>query len=256
MQIISRSAWVFIIVGSLLVASCKSTSYRPISVRGAVVEMTSAWDGTDQSKSVAIAAYYKQKVDEMMLPVVGRCAVNMEAKRPESLLSNLVADVLREATIPFTGRPADMAIINIGGLRNSLNKGNITFGNIYEVLPFENTLCIVYIKGKNLRELMQNIINVGGEGVSNLELVSNANKEVVSAKIGGKLIEDERVYEVATVDYLAEGNDKMIALQKAESKTYMEGVTIRNIFLDYVKSLEAEGKEVNAKLEGRIKLNN
>ena len=65
---------------------------------------------------------------------------------PESLLSNLIADVLREAAVEVLGKPADMGLINIGGIRNSLTEGDITTENIYEILPFENSLCVLTMK--------------------------------------------------------------------------------------------------------------
>ncbi|NDV64041.1 5'-nucleotidase C-terminal domain-containing protein [Bacteroides sp. 224] len=234
--------------------SCRS-SEKVVSVKGDMITISSEWDHSPDNKALAIVAPFKAKVDSIMSPVIGESEMNMEAKRPESLLSNLIADVLRDATIPHIGHPADLGIINIGGLRSSLNKGKITFGNVYEILPFQNTLCIVYIKGKNLKELMQNIVSVGGEGVSNLELIAN-KQEIVSVKIGGKPIDDEHIYEVATVDYLAEGNDKMIALQKAERKEYIATEAVRDLFLKYIKALHAEGKGVTSRIEGRIQLNN
>ena len=247
-----------VLAGCILVSqsflSCRS-SQKISSIKGDMINISSQWDQVPDNKALTIVAPYKAKVDSIMSPIIGRSEMDMEAKRPESLLSNLIADILRNATIPHTGHPADLGIINIGGLRSSLNKGDITFGNIYEILPFQNTLCIVYIKGKNLKELMQNIVSVGGEGVSNLELIAN-KQEIVSVSIGGKPIDDEKIYEVATVDYLAEGNDKMIALQKAERKEYIETETVRELFLNYVKALNAEGKGVTSRIEGRIQLNN
>lgn len=73
--------------------------------------------------------------------------MTMEKGGPESLLSNLVADVLKGAATQVLGKPADMGLMNMGGLRNILSEGEITCGNIYEILPFENSLCVVTLKG-------------------------------------------------------------------------------------------------------------
>ena len=235
----------------LLLSSCHS-SYQLAKVEGSKIEISSKWDAHPDEYAVNILAPYKAQIDSIMTPVVGKSAMDMKATRPESLLSNLVADVLRNAAEPYLGHPADVALTNVGGLRSSLSAGDITFSNIYEILPFENSLCIVTLKGSNLRMLMENIAGAGGEGVSNVRLEISKEGKLISAMVGGKEIDDERLYEVATVDYLAEGNDKMLAFLKGEKKICPEGVTIRDIFLSYVKKQTAAGKEITSALDGRI----
>ena len=237
------------LVTFIILSSCKSNQL--VAVEGSKIEMTSAWD-REGSKAAAALISYKTTVDSLMMPVIGRSSMNMLPKRPESLLSNLVADVLRNAAIPYLGRPADIAIINIGGLRNSLAAGCITYGAIYEILPFENILCIITMKGRYVKELMRNIASVGGEGVSNIYLEIGKDREILSMKIGGEPINDERLYEVATMDYLADGNDKMTAFQKAEKRTCYENETIRNIFVRYIRAESAKGREIKSEIEGRI----
>lgn len=214
--------------------------------------MTAQWDQIPNEEALAVLAPYKHKVDSIMDPVIGRSAVDMTAARPESLLSNLVADVLRNSAIPYIGRPADIGIINIGGLRNSLNAGDITYRNIYEILPFENALCILTLKGKDVTDLMKSIVAVGGEGVSNVKIRTNKEMEILSLLIGGKPVVDEKQYIIATIDYLAEGNDKMTALLKATEKHSVPEATIRELFIEYIKSETAKGKAITSKMEGRI----
>lgn len=65
-------------------------------------------------------------------------------------------------------------------------------------------------------------------------------------------MEDDKLYTVATVDYLAEGNDGMDALPQAESKVCPPGATLRSLFIDYVKRQAEVGKAVTSRMEGRI----
>lgn len=248
-----KSTGYLLIAGLIAFSSCRS-SHQLVSVEGSLVPMSAEWN-KEESKGMKIVAPYKATIDSIMLPVVGRSAMDMNARRPESLLSNLVADVLRESTVPYTGRAADLAIINMGGLRNSLPQGDVTFRHVYEILPFQNSLCIIRLKGKDVRELMENIVAAGGEGVSNIKLIVNEKREVASVTIDGKPIDDNRIYEVATIDYLAEGNDKMTAFLKAESKQFFKEATIRELFLNHIRTLAAEGKEVTSQMEGRIVFN-
>lgn len=187
-----------------------------------------------------------------MTPVVGKSAMDMDSHRPESLLSNLIADVLRESASIYLNETADIAVINVGGLRNNLNKGDITYGDIYEILPFENALCLLEMKGDLVEELMKNIISVKGEGISNVRLTAKEDGTIINCTIGGEPLDLNRIYKVATVDFLAEGNDRLFAFKKAQSKRNMPEATIRTIFLNYVQQQAKMGKEVTAQIEGRI----
>lgn len=239
--------------GIVALSSCQST-HTLVSVESSLVPMTVEWENLPDSRADRVVAPYKAAVDSIMLPVVGRSAMDMNSRKPESLLSNLVADVLRNATIPYFGKQADIAIINMGGLRGSLPQGEITYGHVYEILPFQNALCILQLNGKEIKELMQNIAGVGGEGVSNAQLVINDQRKLVRATIGGKPIEDNRIYTVSTIDYLAEGNDKMTAFLKARNKQTYPEATIRELFLNHLRTLAAEGKETTSQIEGRIEI--
>jgi 2',3'-cyclic-nucleotide 2'-phosphodiesterase (5'-nucleotidase family) len=188
-----------------------------------------------------------------MSPVIGNCAVELQRGRPEGTLSNFASDMLREASVAYLGKPADMALMNIGGLRADLNAGPITVGEIYEIFPFMNTFCIVYLKGTYLKELMAEIAKAGGEGVSNAVIRgTKADRKLLSATVGGKPIDDNRIYTVATIDFLAEGNDGMLALLKAEKVDRLDNVTVRDLFLKHIRQLTKAGKAVTANTDKRI----
>lgn len=232
-------------------SSCKDSD-KKITITGSRTEMTAEWDSVPNEEAVAIFAPYKAKVDSIMDPVIGRSAIDMTAKRPESLLSNLISDVLRNGATPYIGQPADIAIMNVGGLRNSLSAGEITYRNVYEILPFENSLCILSLKGKDVKDLMKDIIKVGGEGLSNVRMTVNKDMDIIDLKIGQKPVDDNQLYKIATLDYLAEGNDRMTAFQRAEERICVEEATIRDIFLDYIKSETAKGRALTSKLDKRV----
>lgn len=236
-------------------SSCKGPA-KKITITGSRTEMTAKWDSMPNEEAAAIFAPYKAKVDSIMDPVIGRSDMNMTAKRPESLLSNLVADVLRNGAATYIGRPADIAIMNVGGLRNSLSEGDITYRNIYEILPFENSLCILTLRGKDVKELLKDIMKGGGEGLSNVQLTVSKEMDIIDIKVGRKPIDDEQLYDIATLDYLAEGNDRMTAFQKAEKRLCMEEATIREMFLQYVKTETAAGRALTSEIDGRVTIIN
>lgn len=240
-------------VGLYGLTSCGNPD-RQRTISGSRTEMTSEWDQAPNEKALEVLAPYKHKVDSVMSPVIGKSAVDMTAERPESLLSNLIADVLRSSAIPYIGQMADIGIVNVGGLRNSLSAGDITYRNIYEILPFENALCIVTLKGKDVTDLMKIIIKGGGEGVSNAKITANKDMEIITLLVDGKPVDEEKLYTIATIDYLAEGNDRMTTFLNATEKHCVPEATIRSLFVEYIKSETAKGKPVTSQMEGRITL--
>lgn len=239
----------------LLLSSCHS-AYEVTKVEGRMQPIDSTWDANPDAAAVALLAPYKAKIDSIMNKVVGTAEMSMDKGAPESLLSNLVADVLREAAVQVLGKPADMGLVNMGGLRNVLTEGPITCGNIYEILPFENSLCVLTVKGKYLSLLFENIAARHGEGVSGVQLKINKEGKLLQAAVAGKPVEDERLYTVATIDYLADGNDGMTALPQAEKRECPDGATLRGLFMDYVKKQTAAGKKITSSIEGRITVEN
>ena len=202
--------------------------------------------------AVALLAPYKARMDSVMYHVVGTAEMSMDRFRPESLLSNLIADVLREAAVEVLGKPADMGLINIGGIRNSLTEGDITTENIYEILPFENSLCVLTMKGSAMKHLFENIAVRLGEGVSGIQLEISKDGKLLQASIAGKPVEDDRDYTVATIDYLADGNDGMTAFLQADKRECPDGATLRGLFMKYVEKQTAAGKKVTSRMEGRV----
>ena len=145
-----------------------------------------------------------------------------------------------------------MGLVNMGGLRNILPKGKITVSDIFEILPFENSLCVLTMKGSEMKRLFKAIASLGGEGVSGVRLEITKEGELLDATIGGKPVEDNRLYTVATIDYLADGNGRMDAFLQAEKRECPDGATLRGLFLDYVRKQTAEGKTITSGLDGRI----
>lgn len=101
-------------------------------------------------------------------------------------------------------------------------------------------------------QLFENIAARGGEGVSGVNLVISADGKLVSAMINGKKVENEQDYTVATIDYLAEGNDGMTALIQAKQRICPEQSILRDLFIRYVEKKQAKGQKVSSRMEGRI----
>lgn len=228
--------------------SLQAQQYRVHSFAWERVEVTSGLDATPSAEAAKVVAPYKASVDSMMAPVLGMSRVAMTVCRPESLLSNWAADVMVEGGTATGLEPADMGLINMGGLRNNMPEGVVRRGDIMLISPFENYVVVLEMKGSDLLELMRNIASVKGEGVSSsVRMEISENGELLSCIIGGKEIDPHRTYTIATIDYLAEGNDKMTALKKAV-KRHETGILAREVMMDYV----LKHRVIDSKIEGRI----
>ncbi len=239
------------LVLALMAVSCRP-AYRVVSAEGNMVYMDSTWDDRPDAGAAGLIAPYKAKVDSIMSSVVGGSDMAMESGRPESTLSNLIADILRMAAIPVLGRPADMGLINMGGIRAPLPEGNITTENVYEILPFENSLCVLTLKGSVLMQQFENIAARGGEGVSGVRIEISKDRRLLNATVDGKPVDKDKLYTVSTVDYLAEGNDGMKALPQAVERECPPGATVRQLLMEYIKEEAMRGRKISSRMEGRI----
>ncbi len=192
----------------------------------------------------------KQRVDAEMNVVIGKAAETMKAHKPESLLSNWNADVYKQAAGDYLKSGVDIAIVNLGGLRTQIPAGNITVRNIFELMPFENELVILWLKGDKLLELLNFFAEIGGQGVSGIRMKIENNK-ATNILINNEPLDVNKTYSIATNDYLAGGNDKMLQLAQYD-KRINTGIKIRNMLLDYVKNATKNGEIIQSKLDGRI----
>lgn len=233
-----------------------SSHYQLSDMKYSQIRIDERYDAHADKEAAAFLSPYKAKVDSVMSPVIGRAAHDMVAKRPESDLSNLLSDILIWAGKHY-GETPDVGIYNVGGIRATLVKGDVTYGDILDIAPFENKICFLTLNGEALLELFSQIGARGGEGISHgTELVFSSDWNLLSARINGKEINAQATYRVATLDYLAQGNDGLLAFKKGTNvkAPQDEHNNLRYIIMDYFKEKAARGIEVSAKVEGRIRV--
>jgi 5'-nucleotidase len=130
----------------------------------------------------------------------------------ESPLGNLFADLIRESV---TG--ADAALVNGGSLRADLPAGPLSYGQLYEAMPFDNTLAEVRITGAELKAILAAHLSHDAHGivsVSGLEIVARCGKsglEVKVSRANGRVVTDRETLRIATSDYLATGGDSLFS---------------------------------------------
>jgi 5'-nucleotidase len=165
------------------------------------------------------------------VPIGSTVAPFMRNYVVENALGNMIADAMLLGG--KTAGDANFSLINAGGIRNDLPSGNLTYGDLFQVYPFENLLAIAELKGSELRRMIEIALSgqVGEASVSNMhitrldvapgvqgpwdrDLDGNGVKEtwernlIISVQdVNGKEISNDQIYRVATIDYLTNGGD-------------------------------------------------
>jgi 5'-nucleotidase len=157
----------------------------------------------------------------------------------ESAEGNLFTDLMLEA------RPdAQVALTNGGGLRADLPAGTLTYGALFEALPFDNRFAIVELTGKDLRTLVTSNLSHGGGILSWAGLTARARCKAgrldVQIQVRGKPLDETASYKLATSDFLASGGDGVIGrLQLPEGKIQVTSTIIREAVADVLRGWKA-----------------
>lgn len=201
----------------------------------------------------------EKEVDEANKPflekIVGKTLVDLEGRREynrkqETNLGNLVTDAMREVS------KADIAITNGGGIRATIEKGDVTMGEVLTAFPFTNFTVTVDLTGKEVIAALENGVKAAPELAGAFVQVSGltfkyddtqkAGERVFDVMVAGKPIDLEKTYKVATNDFIAGGGDQYDVFKgKTETGQY-------ELLSETLAKYIAAKKEVNPKVEGRI----
>lgn len=243
-------------LSAMLMGTGCASHYELASVKRTRILVDSRYDPAPDAAAAKFMEPYKHQVDSVMGPVVGEVDHDMTAHRPESDLSNLLADIMVWGAKDYHEK-VDFGVYNMGGIRAALSKGKVTYGDVLDIAPFENKICFVTLTGAKVLELFSQMAHTGGEAVSHgVELVFTRDHKLKSARLNGKEIDPKASYRIATLDYLAQGNDKMEAFKSATNVVSPQESSnnTRFIIMNYFKEQTAQGKVVNAHKEGRIRV--
>ena len=141
---------------TVLMVSCAPKHYQLTSVERTRIIVDSRFDQNPDKKAAEFLAPFKRVNDSIMGPIVGRVAHNMHPQRPESDLSNLMSDILVWAAKDYNEQPV-FGVYNMGGIRADLTKGNVTYGDVLDIAPFENKICFTTLTGEKVMKVFEQI---------------------------------------------------------------------------------------------------
>lgn len=223
----------------LFIYSCNS-DYHLTKIEGKRIDIDENLK-TDQSVEDYIRPY-RENVNKNLDSVISY-AVDTYTKSDGELntaIGNLMADaVFSEGNIVFnkrTGEHIDFVLLNHGGIRSIISKGNVSTRTAYQVMPFENSTVVVKLKGTQVIELAEYLAQAkrAHPVSSQFQLTLGTDGRVQSVTVNNKEIDKNSTYNVATNDYLYNGGDRMTFFHPNDS-LYVLDYKIRNVLIDYFK---------------------
>ena len=199
-------------------------------------------------------------LDEIRNKVVAEASEALNGDRDacragECAMGNAVAEAML-ARVADQG--VEIALMNGGGVRASIDAGPVTMGEVLTVLPFQNTLSTFRIDGATLKEALENGVSQFGEGagrfpqVAGLTFVFDPSAEVGSRiteiTVGGEPLDPERDYLAVSNDYLRNGGDGYSMLRDA-ADAYDFGPDVADVLAEYL----AQNSPVSPMTDGRIR---
>lgn len=239
--------WLLAIVAMSLL-SCKTqlqvTQVQPQRNKSITSEIA------ENQEFVKIITPYKQGLEKEMNTKISHTSVDLNKRGDNSNLGNLLADFTYDGAQVWAKNNnipnVDAAVINIGGIRSTIGVGDILNKHVFEVMPFENEVVLVKMKGADLQGLFQYYLETQKNNpVSHLYIETEA-KKINKSLVNGENINPEKIYYIATSDYLALGGDNMKFFEKGEMIS--TGIRLRDLFIEYFK----KNPEVKSNTEIRL----
>ncbi|WP_339647009.1 5'-nucleotidase C-terminal domain-containing protein [uncultured Pelagibacterium sp.] len=209
-------------------------------------------------------AELEEPLQELMAEVIGTTTAPIEGSREvcrveECSMGNLVADSILDAA---SGSGATIAIQNGGGLRSSIDAGEITMGEVLTVLPFSNTLATVEISGADVIDALENGVSDIENGAGRFPQVAGLQYSYTLANSVGERISDVMVdeggewvpidedatYTIVTNNYMRGGGDGYGTFAEGDNP-YDFGPPLEQVLADYIA---AQGGEYTPYTDGRI----
>lgn len=223
------------IVGLLLVAC--SPTYTLQSYNDEVIGIQVGVDST----ILAIITPYQVKIEDQMNEVLTYTKHDLEKGKPQSTIGNFVTDLC------LNYAEAHICVMNNGGLRTTISKGEITRGKLYELMPFENELVVLELNKEDYIGLLNYIGSRGGEPFSGITIAINKDGKILSNSWPVNFEKGEKV-RVLTSDYLANGGDEMSFFHEKEQQKV--GLKLRDAIIDYCSKTDT----IDVQHDNRIKI--
>ncbi|MBE8724130.1 5'-nucleotidase C-terminal domain-containing protein [Flavobacterium hungaricum] len=224
------------------IVSCSQKNYNLTKIEGKQLPVTEKTAETPEIEN--FIKPYRDHINKDLDNVLAYAPETLDKStgKWQTSIGSLLADVcLQRGNLVFEKREKksiDLCLLNHGGIRAILPKGNVTTRTAFEIMPFENNLVVLALKGEQILEIAAYIIKEKKpqplSGMTFTITKQNAAKDIL---IQGKPLDLNKTYYVATNDYLANGGDSMTFFAKNTQKFDLN-YKLRNVLIDYFKEVD------------------
>lgn len=234
------------------ITGCKASTADNIDKAIGVIEADGSYRSpsgkkfTASSATAKVASLVLEAQSEMadLKKVIAYSNEEMQRQRYESPLSNWFVGVIMDKVSALSGKKCDVGICNFGGIRQGMPEGDVLLDDIQSMFPFKNYLVHLEMKGSELRKVFESMARNVFQAVAGVQ-IEVVDKKLVSVSVAGQPLEDDKVYDVATISFLLNGGDGL-RLADGSLSVNQYDVLISDAVLEYVEALTAEGKPISA----------
>lgn len=238
-----KYSYFVILLTFLFLVSCKTSKSNIYEVEGKRININESY--ADNIEIEKFIQPYREHITKDLDSILAYNPVNQEKSKGkwQTNIGNLFAETTLAFSKPIflkrENKDIDFCLLNHGGIRAIIPKGNVTSRTAYEIMPFENSIMIIGLKGKEVRALADYIIKEKKpHPLAGITIYTNKDENtVMDIKINNHSIDDNKIYYVATSDYLASGGDSMTFFRDSSLK-YDIDYKLRNLFIDYFKKID------------------
>lgn len=254
--------WVVIAAISIaaILLSCNKKDISQIyNIQHEVVSLDASFPESDDAAAVAFMDSLRQVYGDMMNEVVGYNDHTIDRQRPQDELSNVLTDMVFELGDSISkavyGEGIDFSVLNFGGIRKPLNAGVITLGDIFSILPFDNSIVLTSIKGSELRKVLAQMNDTINQPFSHISLTLVGHNAPTDITVNGGALDDEKTYRFATIDFISGNNrgdnilkDRLTQEPFEIGEIYPTNIMLRDAALEYIWKVDT----VNGYLDQRV----
>ena len=224
------------LIAIFFAVSC-NTSYKTENVQYSNYRIQQYDKGSKSLTSVVKP--YSDSVNKLMNVVIGYNAVKLEKKSEGNTLGFFLTDPYLEMAKQKVDPKVDAAFMNSGGIRlPEIPAGAITQGKIFELMPFDNLMVLLKVKGSLLKQYLDTL--AANEGVIESGITMQiVNKTAQQVLVGGKPLDLNGDYTIVHSDYVAMNSNLLKNIHRSAN-----GYLLRDALLDYVKFINDQNKKV------------
>ena len=224
------------LIAIFFAVSC-NTSYKTENVQYSNYRIQQYDKGSKSLTSVVKP--YSDSVNKLMNVVIGYNAVKLEKKSEGNTLGFFLTDAYLEMAKQKVDPKVDAAFMNSGGIRlPEIPAGAITQGKIFELMPFDNLMVLLKVKGSLLKQYLDTL--AANEGVIESGITMQiVNKTPQQVLVGGKPLDLNGDYTIVHSDYVAMNSNLLKNIHRSAN-----GYLLRDALLDYVKFINDQNKKV------------